>query len=196
MADNYNAQAMNNQQQQMIDDDLGQQQYPPLIQYPQSKADLLDKIKPDLIVEVVRHRLMGEDFVNGEWVIQKQLQDHALTPTGAWDIANLMLSVSSQNVSLSKLNDSEIKERTGNIVRTAQAMCMKNWKKYGIKGIDQLDFVHQIVMSNTFITLKQPEGAGIRKMIMGTTSENRIIQQRDANKDPSSWFSSLIGKGK
>jgi hypothetical protein len=47
-------------------------------------------------------------------------------------------------------------------------MCLKNWREYGIKGTDHFDFVHQIVFSNSFITLKQPEGEGIRKMLRDT----------------------------
>lgn len=147
---------------------------PPMAMPNNDKADLLEKIKPDLIVEVIRQRLMGKELVNGQWVSIPELQDRALTLKGAWDISNLMLGVSSQNVSLSKLKDDEIRARTLNIVKTAQYMCLKNWKEYGIKGADQLYFVHQIVMSNTFITLKQPEGEGIRKMIMGTMTESRV----------------------
>jgi len=139
------------------------------------KADLLDKIKPDLIVEVIRHKLMGEEFLNGKWVQNIRLKNRAISEVGAWDIANLMLGVSSQNVSLSKLKDHEIRERTFNICRTAQHLLIKNWKEYGITGTDQLDFIHQIIFSNTFITLKQPEGGGIRDLLKGTTQEQRSV---------------------
>lgn len=141
---------------------------------PNDKADLLDKIKPDLIVEVVRHRLMGEELVNGHWEKNPNLEDKSLTFRGAWDLANLMLGVSSQNVALSKLSDREIRARTLSIVKTAMYMCIRNWREYGIKGTDQLWFVYEIIISNTFITLKQPEGEGIRRLLMGTVSESRI----------------------
>lgn len=150
--------------------------YPPASYSRSDKADLLDKIKPDLIVEVIRHKLMGEELINGKWISIEALQDRAITKVGAWDIANLMLGVSSQNVALSKLNDNEIRERTLEIVKTAQHMMLKNWKEYGIKGTDQLEFVHQIIMSNTFITLKQPENGGIRDLIKGTTQESIVHQ--------------------
>ena len=153
--------------------------YPPMQRMPSEKADLLDKIDPTAIVEVIRHKLMGEEFIEGAWIKIPELQGRALTRQGAADISNIMLGVSSQNVSISKLNDKEIRERTLNIVKTIQFMCLKNWKEYGINGADQLYFVHQIVMSNTFITLKQPEGAGIQKMIMGMISEQRV--QTDQN---------------
>lgn len=148
--------------------------YPSATITPQQKADLLEKIDPSAIVEVIRHKLLGEEKKGSKWVKVPELQERALTEKGAWDIANIMLGVSSQNVAISKLRDDEIRARTLNIVKTVQYMCLKNWKEYGIKGADQLYFVHQIVMSNTFITLKQPEGEGIRKLIMGTIQESRM----------------------
>ena len=155
----------------------GQQQasYPPNSGIRSDKADLLDKIRPDLIVEIIRHKLMGEELVGNRWIPIPELQNRALTKIGAWDIANLMLGVSSQNVALSKLNDHEIRERTLSLIKATQHMLLTNWKEYGIKGVDQLEFVHQIVMSNSFITLKQPEHGGIRDLIKNTTNENRNV---------------------
>ncbi len=152
----------------------GNTNYPPISQR-SDKADLLDKIKPDLIVEVIRNKLMGKTEKNGVWTTVEALKGRALTEVGAWDLANLMLSASSQNVSLSKLKNEEIRIRALSIAKTAQLMCLKNWKEYGIKGIDQLAFVHEIVFTNTFITLKQPEDGGIRSLIKDTTSESRNV---------------------
>lgn len=143
------------------------------------KADLLNLIKPDAIVETIRHKLMGEELINGRWVKIEALQGRAITQTGAWDISNLMLGASSQNVSLSKLKDTEIRERTLSIIKTAQHMLLKNWKEYGIQGTDQLEYVHQIIMTNTFITLKQPENGGIRDLIKGTTQEHRQVTNNE-----------------
>ncbi len=163
---------------------------PPAIMPRNDKADLLEKIKPDLIVEVIRHKLMGEDLIDGVWKKIPILQERALTQKGAWDIANLMLGVSSQNVSLSKLDDKEIRSRALNICKTAQYMCLKNWKEYGIKGSDQLFFIHQIIFSNTFITLKQPEGEGIRKLIMGTRTESHV--QSENKESSGGLFGNLL----
>jgi hypothetical protein len=55
-------------------------------------------------------------------------------------------------------------------------MCLRNWKEYGIKGTEQLWFVHEIIFSNSFITLKQPEGEGIRRML-GNTMSGEIAPQ-------------------
>ena len=142
----------------------------------EGKADLLDRIRPDAIVEIIQNKLMGKEFKNGEWVDNPILKRRALTEQGAFEIANLMLSVSSQNVSISKLKDDEIKKRTREIVVTAQCMALDNWRDYGIKHCDQLRFIHQIVISNTLITLKQSENEGIRKLLMGTIQEQSLNQ--------------------
>ncbi len=112
--------------------------YPSIYDMKGKQADLLDKIKPDKIVEEIRHKLMGEEFINGRWVAIPELKDRSISKVGAWDIANLMLSVSSQNVALSKLDDKTIRQRAMSIAETAQHMMLKNWKEYGIKGVDQL----------------------------------------------------------
>ncbi len=139
---------------------------PPLA-LPSERADLLDKIKPNSIVFEVMHRLLGEtqDITSGKWIIDTRLKGNSLSFRGAWDIATLMLPVSSQNVSLSKLKDNEIRARALSICKTAQIMCLRNWKEYNIHGVEQLRFVHEIVFSNTFITLKQPQEEGIRRML-------------------------------
>lgn len=151
---------------------------PPMGITKSDKADLLEKIKPDIIVETIRQRLMGKELRNGKWVQLEELKDRALTHKGAWDISNIMLGVSSQNVSLSKLDDKTIRERTLNLCRAVQRMCLRNWEEYGIKGADQLDFIHQIVFSNSLVTLKQPEGAGIQNLIKGV-----IHQQINTNEE-------------
>ena len=76
-----------------------------------SKADLLEKIRPDIIVEVIRNKLMGKEFNEStkRWETSAVQQKFSLTEEGATQIANLMLGVSSQNVSLSNLKDHEIK---------------------------------------------------------------------------------------
>lgn len=158
---------MRNQQQDYYEP-LPQQSYAPPLALPSEKADLLDKIRPNLIVQEIFHRLLGEEEINGTWTPHPALKEKALSFVGAWNIATLMLPVSSQNVSLSKLKDNEIRARALSIAKTAQRMCLRNWKEYGIRGTDQLNFVHEIIFSNTFITLKQPQEEGIRKLLSNT----------------------------
>ena len=173
-------------------DEQQQMYYPPVSNMYQNKADLLDKIKPDLIVEVLRHRLMGEELIDNKWYPVPQLAKRSLSKIGAWEIANLILGVSCQNVSVSKLNDLEIRNRALAISRQAQESCLKNWKEYGITGTDQLGYVNELVFSIAFITLKQSEGAGIRKLIGGITTESRIINENPQEKR--SRFGWLRGK--
>jgi len=162
--------------------------YPPAQTFVGEKGDLLDKIRPDEIVETIRNKLRGMEFINGSWVQIPALKERALTERGAWDIANLMLSVSSKNVSISNLKDDEIKKRTKAICLQAQLMCLKNWKEYGINGSDQLGFVNEIILSNTFITLKQAQSEGTRKMIMGTVHENRSHAIQEEKSRRHSWI--------
>lgn len=131
---------------------------------PTERADLLDKLQPSKIVEEIRHRLLGEDFVNGKWVKQPYMKMRAISEVGAWEISLLMLPASSQNVSMTKFNSTQIVHRLINIARTAQKMCLRNWKEYNIRGVDQLWFVHEIVFTNTLASLNQPEGEGMRKL--------------------------------
>lgn len=142
----------------------------------QDKSDLLEKIKPDLMVEVIRHKLLGEELIGGKWVKQAYLKDRALTEIGAWEISNLMLGVSSINVSISKLDDKEIKERLLRIAKSAQYMLVSNWKEYGLRNVSQQWYVHEIVFSNTLAVLKQADDASIQELIKGTVTENRNIQ--------------------
>lgn len=165
--------------------------YAPIGWRPDSKADLLEKINPDQIVETIRHKLMGEEEINGKWEKNDLLKEKAISPEGAWQIANLMLSVSSKNVSLSNLKDHEIKARTMGVVRTVQYLLLKNWKKWKIKGIDQLEFVNQIILSNTFITLKQPENHGIINLLKGNIQE---IHSFSTQPKQQGWIGKLLGR--
>jgi len=151
----------------------------PNIYQPAEKSDLLEKLNPSEIVEIIRNKLMGKELnqKTGLWIFVPALQKRALTELGAWDLANLMLPASSRNVSVSKLKDEEIRKRVLNLCRQAQVMCLRNWKEYGIKGTDQLNFVHQIIITNSLVSLKQPQDEGIRKLLMGTMSEQRQVSE-------------------
>ena len=143
---------------------------------PSEKADLFDKINPADIIEVIKFQLQGYEYDAQQMKWIKRFTK-GLTELGAFEIATLMLSVSSKNVAISKLDDMEIRERTKNIHKEAMRLCIRNWREYGITGADQIGLVSQIVVSNTFITLKQPEGAGIRELLKGTTQEVRNISE-------------------
>ena len=99
----------------MPEQQSSQQSFSPLapaLPYPQAsnKADMLDKIRPEEIVEVIRNRLMGKVLNPStmRWETNDMLKDNAISEIGAWDISNLILSVANPNVSISKLDDKEI----------------------------------------------------------------------------------------
>lgn len=144
---------------------------------PQGKAELIDKIKPEAMVEIIRHRLLGQEWSNTkrEWLPVAALKDRRLTDIGAWEIANLMLGVSSINISISKLSDREIKERAYRIARSAQRMIISNWRLYGVTNTAQFHYVHEIVFSNTLAVLKQADAASIQELLKATVYEQRSI---------------------
>jgi len=152
------------------------QEVAPATQYqmPSDKADLLEKIKPELIVEVIRNKLMGrrENPQTGLWEDVPSLKDNAITELGAWEITNLILSVVNPNVSISKLKDQEIRKRAYSIMCTAIRMCLANWRGYGITNRAQISYIGDIVFSIIFITMKQADAEGVRKMIIGIRSES------------------------
>ncbi|MCK4500828.1 hypothetical protein KAU11_10035 [Candidatus Babeliales bacterium] len=143
------------------------------------KASIIEKINPDEIVELIRMRLMGKVFnkTTQTWEENKHLKDSAISEKGAWDISNLLLSVSNANTSLSKLDDRTIRMRAYTIMETAVKMMVANWKEYKITNTAQLGFIAEIVFSIVLITLKMADAEGIRKMITSMYSESRNIQQ-------------------
>lgn len=148
----------------------------PQMQYPMdgsNKADLLDKINPDKVVEEMKNKLMGREFneKTRTWIANENLKRNAVSELCANDMANLILSVSNQNVSISKLSDKEIRLRAYSVMKTAIKMILANWKSYDISNSAQINFVSDIIFSLSFITMKQADAEGIRKMIVGTRSE-------------------------
>lgn len=157
---------------------------------PSDKADMLDKIRPEEIVEVIRNRLMGKilNSRNMKWETNSNLKDNGISEIGAWDLSNLVLSVANSNVSVSKLDDKEIRRRAYNIMKTSIKMILANWKEYKITNTAQIGFVAEIVFSMAFITMKQCEGEGIRKMIMGTRQEMHQVSEYEMGKSKRGWF--------
>lgn len=135
------------------------------IQFKTEKGDLLEKIKPEAVIEEIRRKLLGQERVGGKWVTLPHLKDVALSEVGAWQISTLILSAANQIISISNLNKEEIRARLFNISKTAQKMCNDRWKEFGIKSRSQLAFVHQIIFTSIMASLKQPENEGIRNMI-------------------------------
>ena len=148
------------------------------------KASIIEKINPEEIVELIRNRLMGkvQNLKTGMWETRDELKDNAISEIGAWDLTNLILSVSNPNTSLSKLDDKTIRLRAYGLTKTAVHMMICNWIEYKITNRSQLAFIADIIYSLTFITLKMADAEGIRKMIMGMYSESKNINETSENK--------------
>jgi len=159
----------------------------------QNKADLIDKIKPEAMVEIIRHRLLGQEWLNDKWVDVEALQQRRLSEVGAWEIANLMLGVSSINISLSKLDDKEIKERAYRIAKAAQYLLLSNWKEYGITNVAQFHYIHEIVFSNTLAVLKQADKASIQELLKGTVTEHRTASTQPVTERRGRKISRMLG---
>jgi len=151
---------------------------------PSEKASIIEKINPEEIVELLRNRLMGrvQDPKTGEWVLHPNLKNNAITEIGAWDISNLILSISNPNTSLSKLDDKTIRKRAYSLTQTTVHMLISNWQEYGITNRAQISFISDIVYSLVFITLKMADAEGIRKMITGMYTESRNIVESTEQK--------------
>ncbi len=142
-----------------------------------SKSDLLDKIRPEEFIEHIKQKLMGKEYDESkdEWVVNPALKELALSEIGANSITNLMSPASTRSVSISNLKDDEIRKRLFNLVKTAQKMCLDNWRIYGIRHTSQFFFIKEIIYTNTLVVLKQSENEGIRRLLNSIISENRSV---------------------
>jgi hypothetical protein len=165
-------------QQQMVEQD--DQNVPPYIVQKDNKADLLDKIRPSDIVDDFRHYFRGERKINGVWTL---VSPHdALTEEGANMFASMMLPLSSQNIAISNLTERDIRMLTAAVVKDAMRIALRNWKSYGITGKHQFYFIKSVIMNNTYVTSKQAENAGGRRLVMGTQLEMRSFQNVETQK--------------
>lgn len=145
----------------------------------QDKASIIERINPDEIVELLRRRLMGQmqNPKTGNWETKEEFLKNSISEIGAWDLANLILSVSNSNTSLSKLDDKTIRKRAYGVTEVSVKLMISNWREYKITNRAQIAFVAEIMYSLTFITLKMADAEGIRKMIMGMYSESKSISE-------------------
>lgn len=156
------------------------------------RADLIDKIKPEPIVALLRNILMGNEMINGTWVKVPILKDRSLTEIGAWEVSNLLQGTSNIGIQMSKLDDREIKNRLLSLSITLQAMLIQNWIPYGIRNTAQLRYVHEILFTTQLAILKQADDASIQELLGKVINENRNVNTE--RKEPSqSRMKRLIG---
>ena len=149
------------------------------------RADMIEKIDPSKIVETIRHRLLGEELIDGKWTFKMELKKFALTERGAWEISNLMLGISSINTTVSKVKEEVIRQRLRMLARDCQYMLIANWKEYGITNTAQMHFIHNVVFTNAMMVLFQAGDGSIQELIKGTVQENRNISTE--RKEPGKW---------
>lgn len=154
------------------------------------KGDLLDKINPERVVESTKQRLMGKVYnqQTKKWETSEHLKDNAVSELCANDMATLILSVSNQNVSISKLKDMEIRKRALAIMNAAILNVLAKCYDYHITNSSQITFLGEIVFSLAFITMKQADAEGIRKMIVGTRQETHNIAEYSEGKPKRDLF--------
>jgi hypothetical protein len=142
-----------------------------------SKADLLDKIKPEKAVDIIKHILMGYEWSEEDqvWKPNIILQKYALTEFGANFVASLVYPACSQNTSLSNLKEDRINKRLLGITRTLMKMMLDYWDEMGIKSTAQLYHVESIVRTLVWVSLTQSENEGIRRLLNSTISEQRSV---------------------
>lgn len=135
------------------------------------KSDILDKINPDEVVEMLYHKLKGEELVNGDW--RQVRNDGVMTDEGARRISNLMLAVSNKNTPLCNLTPEETSARVINVCDDALRIMLENRKKFGITSIGQMYEIHSIVFSIVKMAMNQPQNNGIRNLLNHILYENR-----------------------
>ena len=160
--------------QSLLPQDLSYQGMPyPMIKG--DKADLFEKIKPEQVITEMRNRLMGRDFINERWIDVKQLGGISISEQGAWEISNLMFTVSNQSVSLSNLTEKKVERLALETAREGMYRMVSNWRQYGITSASQIRLIGRMILNTSRITLMQAMNEGIRVLLKGTMQEQRSI---------------------
>lgn len=139
------------------------------------RADFVDKIKPEQIVEVIRHKLLGEEWDGSKWIKLPELQEGAFSERGAWDISNLILGIGNINMSISKLNEHQINARLRESIKELLRILLSNWLAYKITNVGQLYYVKSITFSNSLAVLSQAGEGSIQELFKTTVQENRQV---------------------
>lgn len=139
------------------------------------RSDFVDKIKPEQVVELLRHKLLGEEWDGSRWLKIEALQANSLSERGAWEISNLMLGVGTINMSISKINQNQINARLRNLIKEVSIKMLTNWRDYNIRDVGQFYYVKSLVFSNSLAVLSQAGEGSIQELFKTTVQENRNI---------------------
>jgi hypothetical protein len=167
-------------EEQIYPEQQEQYYYPPAGGSPNydGKADLLDKIKPEKAVEVIKQILLGREWdeTKGKWIDNPALQRFKLTDFGATMVSSLVYPASSQNTSLSNLKEERIHKRLVQIIKALCKDMLDYQEEMGIKSQAQMYHVANIVYTHVWVSLTQSENEGIRRLLNSTISESRNVQ--------------------
>ena len=165
---------------------------PPQYQNYNDRGDMIEKIKPEKVAEIIRQKLLGKDLIDGKWVENPALKERKLTEVGAYEISNILLGASTINISISKLSDIEIKMRLRSTIKSLLLTELLNWKLFGIRNISQFYTTKEMVFTNTLAVLKQSENGSIQDLLKDTTKSN--IQDYSNEKETAGKkFGRMIG---
>lgn len=156
------------------------------------RADFVDKIKPEDIVEIMRHRLLGEEEIEGKWIKIKSLQKKALSEIGAWEVSNFMLTSGTINTSISKLSQEQINNRLRALIKEVMIKLLTNWQEWKIKDVGQIYYIKSIVFSNALVVLSQAGEGSIQELFKTSVHEMRNVNSE--KKEPSR-LKRLLGMG-
>lgn len=157
------------------------------------RAELIDRINPQNVVEQTRHMLMGEEWDGNSWVKVEALKDRSLTAVGAWEISSQLQGVANIATTISKYKESVVKERLKRISFNTQIQLLSNFREYGIKNIAQFYFVHNIVFSVALAVLSQAGDGSIQDLLGKIKSENTSIS---SNQPEHGRIKRMLGLGR
>lgn len=141
------------------------------------RAELIDRINPENIVNLTRHMLLGEQWEGDKWVKVPALQEDSLTELGAWKIASQLQGVANLATSVSKYKEEVIKARLRRLAANTQIQLVGNWRDYGVKNVSQFYFVHNIIFSIAMAVLFQAGEGSIQDLLGKIKSESTHISQ-------------------
>jgi hypothetical protein len=91
------------------------------------RAELIDKINPEAVIQVTRHMLLGEEWNGSTWIKVKALENDSLTELGAWKIAAQLQGIANISTSISKYKEELIKSRLKRIAQNTQIQLVGNF---------------------------------------------------------------------
>lgn len=142
-------------------------------------TDFLDKMRPEEIVEVIRQKLLGKEYIKGEWKSVDALKNRRLSEVGAWEISNLALGIANIGMSISRIDKNQANERLRSVNRSAQRNMVTSWRSYGVTSSSQYYYVKEILFSLTQAVLFQATGGSIQELFKsGIIHENRTYSDR------------------